>query len=143
MVDLWLTLALSGSLWLTLARCPAHSGPLWLSLACSLALYGSLLLPIALSGSLLLSEFAYKAQLAAALLRCITFCWSGTWQCPSENLNVSVLPINQIDDNPEDQSEAYEEVKFYFVGIIALSNNHHILVLVILERLLLLPKKIC
>ena len=52
---LWLTLALSGSLWLSLARCPALSGSLWLSVWLSLALSGSLWLPLALSGSLWLS----------------------------------------------------------------------------------------
>ena len=44
---LWLTLALSGSLWLAVRLSLAHSGSLWL--------------PLALSASLWLSEFAYKA----------------------------------------------------------------------------------
>ena len=52
-----LSLALSGSLWLTLARCPTLSGSLWLFQALS----GSLWLSQALSGSLLLSKFAYQA----------------------------------------------------------------------------------
>ena len=54
--SLWLTLALSGSLsgslWLSLARCPALSGSLWLSLAPS----GSLWLSQALSGTLRLTK---------------------------------------------------------------------------------------
>ena len=45
----------SGSVWLSMARCPAHSGPLWLSVARSPALSGSLWLPLAPSGSLWLS----------------------------------------------------------------------------------------
>ena len=101
--SLWPSLALSGSLsgspWLSLARCPAHSGSLWLSLALSGPLWlsldlsgllsGSLWLPLALSCSLRLSialriclqspRLAHKAlaQLAAALLRCMTLCWFG------------------------------------------------------------------
>ena len=61
--SLWLSLArcpalsgsLSGSLWLSLARCPALSGSLWLTLAHSGSLPDSLWLPLALSGSLRLS----------------------------------------------------------------------------------------
>ena len=84
MVDLWLTLtlsgSLSGSLWLSLARCLAHSGSLWLSLACSPALSGSLLLALALSGSLLLSEFAYNilARLTRPLLSSQQRCCAAT-----------------------------------------------------------------
>ena len=88
--SLWLSLAhsglLSGSLWLSLAlwlplaRCPAHSGSLWLSLACSPALSGSLLLALALSGSLLLSEFAYNilARLTRPLLSSQRRCCAAT-----------------------------------------------------------------
>ena len=82
---LWLSLAHSGSPWLTLA----HSGSLWLSLALSGLLSCSLWLPLARSCSLRLPialricvqhpRSAHKAlaQLAAALLRCNTFCFSG------------------------------------------------------------------
>ena len=75
MVDLWfavrLTLALSGSLWPSLAL----SGSLWLALLLSLAPSCSLKLPICLQSP----RLAHKAiaQLAAALLRCMNFCWSG------------------------------------------------------------------
>ena len=96
--SLWPSLAHPGSLWLSLARCPAHSGSLWLSLALSGPLWlsldlsgllsGSLWLPLALSCSLRLSidiriclqspRLAHKAiaKLAATLLRCMTLCWS-------------------------------------------------------------------
>ena len=58
------SLALSGSLWLSLARCPALSGSLWLSLAPS----GSLRLSLALSGSLWLSQaFSGSLRLSLAL----------------------------------------------------------------------------
>ena len=62
--------SLSGSLWLSLAPCPAHSRSLWLSLDLSGLLSGSLWLSQALSGSLLLYEFACKAfvWLARSLL---------------------------------------------------------------------------
>ena len=75
----------SGSVWLSMARCPAHSGPLWLSVARSPALSGSLWLPLAPSGSLWLSialQICLKspylarkalAQLEAAILRYMTF----------------------------------------------------------------------
>ena len=68
-------LSLSGSLWLPLWLPLAPSGSYWISPCLSLALYGSLWLPLwlslaltatlwhtlALSGSLLLSNFAYTA----------------------------------------------------------------------------------
>ena len=85
-------LAHSGSLWLAvrliLALSGSLSGSLWLSLDLSGLLSGSLWLPLALSCSLRLSialriclqspRLAHKAlaQLAVALLRCMTFCWS-------------------------------------------------------------------
>ena len=50
-----LSLALSGSLWLSLARCPALSGSLWLTLAHSGSLWLAARLSLALSGSLWLS----------------------------------------------------------------------------------------
>ena len=60
------------SLWLSMALCDSHSGSLWLPLALtyslrlslhwlSLALTATLWHTLALSGSLLLSNFAYKA----------------------------------------------------------------------------------
>ena len=72
-----LTFRDSGSLWLSLASCPAlsllslaHSGSLWLAARLSLAPSGSLWLSQALSGSLLLSKFAYQslARLTRPLL---------------------------------------------------------------------------
>ena len=58
----------------------AHSGSLWLSLACSPALSGSPLLALALSGSLLLSEFAYNilARLTRPLLSSQRRCCAAT-----------------------------------------------------------------
>ena len=75
MVDLWLTLALSGSLWLAVRLTLALSGSLWLAFLLSLAPSCSLKLPICLQSP----RLAHKAlaQLAAALLRCNTLCWSG------------------------------------------------------------------
>ena len=51
-----LYLVLSGSLWLSLAHCPAHFGSFWLSLACCPDHSGSLWLSLALSGPLWLSR---------------------------------------------------------------------------------------
>ena len=76
--SLWLSLALPDSLWLTLALSLAHYGSLWLTLALSGSLSGSFCLSLALRICLQSPCLAHKAlaQLAAALPRCNTLCWS-------------------------------------------------------------------
>ena len=55
----WLSQALTGSLWLFLAVSLSLFGSLWLPLWLPMALTSTLWLTLALSGSLLLSNFAY------------------------------------------------------------------------------------
>ena len=83
----WLgLLVLSGSSRLTLRLYLAHSGSLWLVVWLSLAVSGSLWLSQALFGSLLLSEFAYKAlawltrPLLGSQRRCNTLISPGDWK---------------------------------------------------------------
>ena len=88
----WLSQALTGSLWLLLALSLSLSSSLWLSVTPNLAPTGShstLWLTLALSGSLLLSNFAYTVldQLSWPLL-------GSQRRCHADALYPSLIPAS-------------------------------------------------